>query len=67
MNKQEMRASLAKHGKDFLGLYEIAEILGIDRGTARQWMRGVSYLPCGRKKLYHINDVSERLMQLREH
>ena len=66
MTKQEVKASLAKHGKEFLSLGEVAEILGIDRGTARQWMSGVSYLPCGRRKLYHINDIAERLMQLRE-
>lgn len=66
MNRQAMRQSLERYGKDFLGLYEIAECIGIDRGTARQWMHGVSYLPCGRKKLYHINDVCERLMQLKE-
>lgn len=66
MTKTELRRSLERSGKDFLGLYEIAEILGIDRGTARQWMNGVSYIPCGRKKLYHANDVAERLMQLRE-
>lgn len=67
MNKQDMKASLLRNGKDFLGLYEIAEIIGVDRGTARRWMNGVGYLPCGRKKLYHINDVVERLWQLKEH
>ena len=66
MTKQEVKASLAKHGKEFLSLGEIAEILGIDRGTARQWLNGVSYLPCGRKKLFYAGDVAERLMQLRE-
>lgn len=66
MTKMEIRKSLERNGKDFLGLYEIAKIVGIDRGTARQWMRGVSYIPCGRKKLYHVNDVTERLMQLKE-
>ena len=66
MNKQSMKQSLMRNGKDFLGLYEIAEIIGVDRSTARKWMHGISYLPCGTKKLYHVNDVAERLMQLRE-
>lgn len=66
MTKMELRKSLERSGKDFLGLYEIAEALGIDRSTARKWMHGVSYLPCGKKKLYHTNDIAERLMQLKE-
>lgn len=67
MNKQDMKKSLEKSGKDFLGLYEAARIIGIDRGTMRRWMHGMSYLPCGRKKLYHINDIVECLWQLKEH
>lgn len=65
MNKQELRKSLERQGKDFLGLYEIAKVLGIDRGTARKMMRGLNYIPCGRKKLYHVNDIAERLMELK--
>lgn len=66
MTKSELRRSLEKSGKDFLGLYEIAEVIGVNRGTVRQWMHGVSFIPVGRKKLYHINDITERLMQLKE-
>ena len=67
MTKTEIRKSLEKCGKDFVGLYEAAEIIGVDRGTMRKWLHGLPYLPCGRKKLYHINDLTERLMQLKEH
>lgn len=67
MNKLELRESLDRYEKsDFLGLYQIAEVLGIDRGTARHMMCGLPYIPCGRKKLYYKADIIERLMELRE-
>lgn len=67
MNKQQLRASLDRYEADFLGLYQIAEVLGIDRGTARKMMHGLPYIPNGRRKLYYKADIAERLMELKEH
>ena len=62
MNKQQVKRSLEQKG-EFLSLTDIAEVIGIDRGTARAWMYGVPYLPVGRKKLFHTADVAERIME----
>lgn len=64
MTKHELRRSFERHG-DFLNVSQVAECMGIDRGTARQMLAGLSYIPCGRKKLYHVDDISERLMELK--
>ncbi len=60
MNKQDLARTFGKHG-EFLCISEIAEIMNIDRGTVRQLLSGVSYIPLGKKKLYHIKDVAEVL------
>lgn len=60
MNKQDLTRTFGKHG-EFLCINEIAEIMNIDRGTVRQLLSGVSYIPLGKKKLYHIKDVAEVL------
>ena len=66
MTKTDIRKSLERCGRDFIGLYEASEIIGVDRGTMRKWLNGVSFIRCGKRKLFHINDITERLMQLRE-
>lgn len=60
MNKQDLTRAFGKHG-EFLSVTEIANIIGIDRGTTRQILQGVPYIPIGRKKLYAITDVAEVL------
>ena len=60
MNKQDLTRAIGRH-KEFLCINEIAEIIGIDRGTARQILRGVPYIPVGKKKLYTVGDVAEVL------
>lgn len=68
MNKQELRRSLDRYEKsDFLSMYQIADVLNLDRGTVRRMMHGVSFIPVGRKKLFYKADIAERLMQLKEH
>lgn len=66
MTKAELRRSLDRYEADFLSMYQIATVLGIDRGTVRKMMHGVSFIPCGSKKLFYKADIAERLMQLRE-
>lgn len=65
MDKQQITRELNAEYGSFVSVTEVAEYLRVDRSTARKWMYGVSYLPCGTKKLYHVNDIAERLMQLR--
>lgn len=60
MNKQSLERTFGKHG-DFLCVTQIAEIMGIDRGTARHILKGVPYQPFGKKKLYAVQDVAEVL------
>lgn len=64
MNKQDLTRSFGRHG-EFLCINEIAEIMNVDRGTVRQLLSGVSYIPLGKKKLYHIADVAERIWERR--
>ena len=60
MNRQNIERAFGKHG-EFLCINEIAEIMNIDRGTARQILKGVPYIPIGKKKLYSVTDVAEVL------
>lgn len=60
MNKQDLTRTFGRH-KEFLCINEIAEIIGIDRGTVRQILNGVPYIPVGKKKLYAVADVAEVL------
>lgn len=60
MNKQGIERAIGQ-GKQFLSVTEIADRIGIDRGTARQILQGVPYQPFGKKKLYAVVDVAEVL------
>ena len=64
MNKQDLTRSIGRNG-EFLCINDIAEIMNIDRGTVRQLLNGVPYIPLGKKKLYHIADVAERIWERR--
>lgn len=65
MNKQSIRSSFEKHG-EFLSVTQVAEILGIDRGTARGILHGLAFVPLGKKKLYHVSDIAERLNERKQ-
>lgn len=60
MNKQGIERAIGQ-GKQFLSITEIADRIGIDRGTARAILKGVPYQPFGKKKLYAVADVAEVL------
>lgn len=60
MNKQNIERAIGQ-GKQFLSITEIADRIGIDRGTARAILKGVPYQPFGKKKLYAVADVAEVL------
>lgn len=63
MNKQELTQSMKSKYGDFLTMNEIAEFLKIDRSTARQWMCGLSFIPCGTSKRFCVSDVAGRIME----
>lgn len=65
MDRQTLKRTLESHGS-FLTVTQIADILGIDRGTARGLLSGLEYLPVGRKKLYFSGDITSRLMERKE-
>lgn len=60
MDKQNIKRTFSKHG-DFMTVTQIAEAMNLDRGTVRGLLNGVAYIPVGRKKLYHVADVTECL------
>lgn len=64
MNRQSVRRSLERYG-DFLNVNTVAECLGIHRCTARQMLAGLEYIPNGREKLFHKDDVLDRIMERR--
>lgn len=63
MDKQQIIRSIVTQYGEFLTLTEVASFLRIDRGTARQLMNGMPYLPLGRKKLYNATDVAQRIRE----
>ena len=63
MNKQELTQSMKSKYGDFMSMNEIAEYLKIDRSTARQWMYGLAYLPCGRSKRFCVSDIAGRIVE----
>lgn len=63
MDKRSIRERLKTEYGDFVCVNEVAEFLRIDRSTARQLINGVPYLPLGRKKLFFIGDVAERIVE----
>ena len=65
MNKQNVKRGLERYG-DFLNVTQVAEWLSVDRGTARQYLAGLEYIPNGKEKKYHKDDIAERIMSLRE-
>ena len=62
MTRQAVIRAFEKHG-DFLHVQEIADILGLDRGTVRPMLCGLEYVPFGKKKKYFKADVVDRLME----
>lgn len=60
MDKQNITRTFRKHG-EFLCINEISDIMNLDRGTVRQILNGVPYIPVGKKKLYAVADVAEVL------
>lgn len=66
MNKQDIIRGLKSEYGEFVSVTEISQYLRVDRGTTRGMLYGISFLPCGRKKLYHIADVAQRVMERME-
>lgn len=64
MTRQGVRRSLERYG-DFLTVTQVADWLGVDRHTASQYLTGFDYLPNGKAKLYHKDDVTEMIMRKR--
>lgn len=60
MNKQNIQRALGEE-KKFLTITEIARIMDLDRGTVRQLLKGLQYIPVGKKKLFLTADVAEVL------
>jgi len=48
---------------DFLMVGEVAEYLRIDRGTARNLLNGLPFLPVGKKKLFSVVDIATRIKE----
>ena len=65
MNKQDIRRGLERYG-DFLTISDVAGFLGVYRGTARGILSGLEYIPNGRSKLYHREDVAEAIYRRKE-
>ena len=63
MTKQDVKRSIEERYGAFVNVGEVAEYLGVDRGTARGFLHGLSFIPNGREKKYFIGDVAQRLME----
>ena len=63
MTKQEIKNGIEKRYGAFVNVGEVSEYLGVDRGTARGFLYGLTYLPNGKEKKYFAGDVAQRLME----
>ena len=60
MTKQQIRKSLERYG-DFLNINQVSEFIGVHRGTARQMLCGLDYIPNGKEKLYYKDDIADAI------
>ena len=58
MNKQSIQRAFGKD-RQFLTISDISRTMNLDRGTVRQLVKGLPYIPIGRKKLFLATDVAE--------
>jgi hypothetical protein len=61
----------ARGKPDFLDARDVSEIMGINAKSVRQALRGLAYLPCGKKgrgevKRWHVSDVGDFVAGLME-
>ncbi len=63
MDRQKLRRDIERYGGGaFINVTQVASMMGVDRGTARAVLRGIEYIPNGKEKLYHKEDVLDALM-----
>jgi len=68
MTKSEIAASIrARFGQDrgVINQTEFCRYMGVDRSTARRYLRGLEYVSTGRTKWYDISEVAGRLVEMR--
>lgn len=63
MDKQQIVRNMTSRYGDFVTVNETAQYLRVDRGTARGLLNGLPYLPIGRKKLFNVADVAQRIKE----
>ena len=63
MTKQDVKRSIEERYGAFVNVGEVASYLGVDRGTARAYLNGLTYLPNGREKKYFVGDVAQRITE----
>lgn len=65
MTKELIRRGLNRYG-DFLTINQVAEYLGVDRSTARGILSGFEYIPNGKSKLFHKEDIAEAIYRRKQ-
>jgi len=67
MNKQELMRAMtqANNGAGLLTIKQIAQFRGEHINTTAKFLKGLEYLPSGKKKLYYVGDVANRILEHR--
>jgi hypothetical protein len=67
MERQELIRAMqqANNGAGLLTIKQIAQFRGEHINTTAKFLKGLEYLPSGKKKLYYVGDVASRIMEKR--
>lgn len=69
MNKTSIKRSILDYtgGAPFVSVSSLAKMLGVGRDSTRALLQGLPYIPQGRRKDYLVDDVAERLADLKRY
>lgn len=66
MNRQELIRDMKKENGSFINITQLAKYMNVSRDKVRaEIVNGLDYYPSGRKKMYFVNDVADRILQQR--
>lgn len=65
MNRQEVLRDMKKEMGSFPNISQIAKYMSMSRESVRTMVQGLEYIETGKSKKYFINDVADRMLQMK--
>jgi hypothetical protein len=65
MTRTDIQNIIGKSCGETASISSASKALGINRHTLAQWLVGVDFLDCGKKKLYLTNDIASAVIARR--